>query len=329
MQCSGGAVVLRDVPFRFQLRIVFKGEEGVDGGGLFNDWMSLLAPQLFCPPLFLPVIEKDCLTPILRLNPLPFPFFPTPDECMQRLRLVGAVLGFSVSRGVPLGVRLSDGFCKLLLGEEPGFDDLKSELPDEYEWMKDVKDAMRRARDQIGKKNAAAAAACAAADAKLHVGKDDCGRLFLTPSRKIQVWQSIQLLTEAASGTQGGMMELFQQYCKRFTGHLLDEELVSNIACMCGVSDDTLLSGHNFDDYVAGVVTKQMVLNTKDIVPLIYSAFQAAARQGDDDVSEVTPEYLSFHLGSMSGLELQRTFAGSCRSARLRSRIFYSCLLGR
>jgi hypothetical protein len=309
--------VAHDAPIRFQLRIVFKGEEGVDGGGLFNDWMSLLTPKLFCPPLFLPVIENDCLTPLLRLNPLPFPFFATADECRQRLRLVGAVLGFSVSRGLPLGVRLSSGFCKVLLGEEPCFDDLKGELPDEYAWMKDVKDTMHRAGAQIGGENAAAAAAaaCAAADAKLHVGEDSCGRPLSTPSRKAQVWQSIQLLMQAESGAYDGMMELFQQGCMRSAGRLLDDELASNIACMCGVSDDTILSGFNFDDYVACVVRKQMLVNTQDIVSLIYPAFQAAARQGDGDVSEVTPEYLSFHLGSVSGLELQRTFAGSCQSA--------------
>ena len=85
---------------RFELRIVFKHEEGIDGGGLFNEWMSLLAPQLFRPPLFLPVVEKGCITPVVRLNPMPFPLFAAPGDCIHRLRLAGVVLGLSVSRGV-------------------------------------------------------------------------------------------------------------------------------------------------------------------------------------------------------------------------------------
>jgi hypothetical protein len=79
---------------------VFKDEEGIDGGGLFNEWLSLLTPQLFRPPLFLPVVEKDCLTPVMRLNPMPFPLFAAPSDCIQRLRLAGVLLGLSVSRGV-------------------------------------------------------------------------------------------------------------------------------------------------------------------------------------------------------------------------------------
>ena len=42
------------VLFRYEVNVVFKGEAGVDGGGLVNEWLTLLTPRLFCAPLFLP-----------------------------------------------------------------------------------------------------------------------------------------------------------------------------------------------------------------------------------------------------------------------------------
>ena len=237
------------VLFRYEVNVVFQGEAGVDGGGLFNEWLTLLTPRLFCAPLFLPVIEKDCITPLIRLNPLPFPFFSTADECRQHLRLIGIVLGLSVQRGVPLGVRLSSGFCKALLGQSPCFDDLQSELPDEHEWMKG------------GLRN-------------LDTEDESCSRKFVTPSREVQVWQSIVRLRQTDTRSFDDMLRLFEQRCLGHSGPLDDDESSANIACMCCVEHDCALSSSNFQHYVQSVVQKQLVVNYHDTLPTILSAFQ-------------------------------------------------------
>ncbi len=237
------------MPFRYEANVVFKGEAGVDGGGLFNEWLTLLTPRLFCAPLFLPVVEKDCITPIIRLNPLPFPFFSTADDCRQHLRLIGIVLGLSVHRGVPIGVRLSSGFCKMLLGQSPCFDDLKTELPDEHEWMKG---GLRHSDTE----------------------DESYSRKFVTPSREVQVWQSIMRLRQTCASSYNNMLRLFEQRCLGHSGPLDDDEASSNIACMCFVEHDCALSTSNFQQYVQSVVKKQLFVNYQDTLPLIQPAFQ-------------------------------------------------------
>ena len=242
--------------FRSAVNVTFKGEAGVDGGGLFNEWLTLLTPRLFCPPLFLPVVEKDCITPLLRLNPLPFPFFSTADECRQHLRLAGIVLGLSVNRGVPLGVRFSSWFCKMLLGQPPCFDDLQTELPDEHEWMK----------GGVG---------C------FDTEDESCSRAFVTPSRELQVWQIIMRLRQADARSYNDMLRLFEQRCLGHSGPLDDDEASSNIASMCSVGHDCALSSSNFQQYKQSVVTKQLVVNYQDTLPLILPVFQSIVNLED------------------------------------------------
>ena len=208
-------------------------------------------------------------------------------------------------------MRLTPAFCKLLLGEAASFDDLKSELPDEYEWIKGVKDAMAQAAADAGAESAAVAA-CAAADAKLHVGEEGCGRLLVTPSPKVQVFESLKLFRQTNAADHDGAMELFEERCLHHAACLPDDEVSSNIAWLSSLSDDALLCGNNFDLYVDSVVQQQLVINTADVFRHIFPAFQAAARQGDDDVAEVTPDYMSHYLGGASSADLQEMFSGSC-----------------
>ena len=248
--------------FRLAVNVMFKGEAGVDGGGLFNEWLTLLAPSLFCPPLFLPVVEKDCITPLLRLNPLPFPFFSTADECRQHLRLAGIVLGLSVNRGVPLGVRFSSWFCKMLLGQPPCFDDLQTELPDEHEWMK----------GGVG---------------HMDTAEESCCRTFVTPSRELQVWQIIMRLRQTDARIYNGMLRLFEQRCLGHSGPLDDDEASSNIASMCFVRHDCALSSSNFQQYKQSVVKKQLVVNYQDTLPLILPVFQRIVNLEDGGYDHV------------------------------------------
>ena len=250
------------------------------------------------------------------------------------------LLGLSVSRNAPLGVRLSTGFCKLLLGEEPCFDDLKSEIPDEHAWMKDVKRAMDMARDQHkDSPSSAAASAAAAADAKLHPGDELCSRQLLTPSPKMQVWDCLAHLAAASAGVDDGLMAAFEQSCAGYSGRLRDDDATSDISCLCGVSKGSTLSGDNFEQcavpsrcctrcvnvnvwvrYVAGVVKKQYSINSQDILPHIYPAFQAAVRQtfpaSVPHSYEIPPDGIRGLLGDMSGLELQAIIAGAGCSPR-------------
>lgn len=292
--------------------VEFRGEEGVDGGGLFNEWMSLLTKQLFCPPLFLPVTEKGCLMHCLRLNPMPEQFFPSPADCHQRLRLVGILLGLSVSRRVPLGVDLTPAFCKLLLRHEANFEDLRAELPDEYEWMNDIKTAMQQA-------SCAAQDPSHAADAKLRVNDEEHRRLFNTPSRRLQVWECINRLKEARPDAYGDMLGLFEERCLRHSGRPDDDEVLSFVPLEpSSQSGDAFVSGRNFEEYVASAVKKQLSTNLQEAMAHIYPPFEAAARytstddDSDDDGDEdVLPaEELRCRLGDVSIADLQAQFSG-------------------
>ena len=295
------------------IQIKFKGEEGVDGGGLFNEWMTLLTQRLFCPPLFLPVYEKRCLTRYLRLNPMSMSFFQESNDCQQLLRLAGIVLGLSVRYNVPLGIDLTPGFCKLLLGEEACFEDLRVELPDEYEWMCEIKETMWQAAS-------AAQDPRGAADAKLHVTEEEYRRSFSTPSRRRQVWECINGLKEARPDAYGDMLRLFEERCLHHSGHPDDDEVSSFVPSQPSPSGDNFVSGSNFDEYVASAVKKQLCANMQDVFCHIYSSFQATALDVDHDDDEDTedeenddeipPEELRARLGDISASQLQATLSG-------------------
>ncbi len=300
-------------------KIKFIREEGIDGGGLFNEWISLLSKQLFCPPLFLPIFEKGCLTRVLRLNPMSMSFFQNPNDCCQRLRLAGIVLGLSVRRGVPLDVDLTPGFCKLLLGEDACFEDLRIELPDEYQWMREIKEAMQQAAR-------AAEDPAHAADAKLHVAEEEYRRGLHTPSRRRQVWECINELKEARPDAYGDMLRLFEERCLRHSGHPDDDEVSSFVPLQPG---EDFVSGSNFEEYVHNAVQKQLRANLQDVMCHIYSSFQAAALGHDDDddddddddydceddedgacYDEIPPEELRARLGDVSAAALLAGFSG-------------------
>jgi len=82
---------LRGVPARALVRgrldVVFDGEEGVDGGGLTREWLSLLMREIFRPSYALFVAAADGVT-----------FQPSPDSGanpahLDYFELVGRVVG--------------------------------------------------------------------------------------------------------------------------------------------------------------------------------------------------------------------------------------------
>jgi hypothetical protein len=117
-------------PPRFQrciclTRCSYDGEEGIDAGGVFKDWLGNISRELLKPgALFLPCLSASgASVRCLRLNPLPSEFG-VADEA-QVLRLLGIVLGFCINHNFPLGVSIAPSLCKLLLRRAPELEDLK------------------------------------------------------------------------------------------------------------------------------------------------------------------------------------------------------------
>ena len=79
-----------------ELAVSFDGEEGIDAGGLLKSWLSGVTEQLVTPgELLLPVIYRGATT-CLRLNPIPNEIGLDDASVVQRLRLLGILIGTSL-----------------------------------------------------------------------------------------------------------------------------------------------------------------------------------------------------------------------------------------
>ena len=103
--------------------LFLQGEEGVDGGGLTREWLSLLTREIFRPSyaLFLPA--ADGLT-----------FQPNPNsganpEHLEYFCFVGKVVGKAVLDGQLLDVHFTRPIYKHLLGLKVTLDDLQGSDP--------------------------------------------------------------------------------------------------------------------------------------------------------------------------------------------------------
>ena len=112
----------------------YDGEEGIDAGGVFKDWLGSISRELLKPgALFLPCLSASgASVRCLRLNPLPSEFgvanvaqalqrshcrcrdaICSRDKVLQALRLLGIVLGFCVTHNFPLGLSIAPSLCKV------------------------------------------------------------------------------------------------------------------------------------------------------------------------------------------------------------------------
>jgi hypothetical protein len=229
------------------LKVHFDKEDGYDAGGLFKEWMTIITPKLFCWPLFLNVVERSMILPVLRLNPIPTLNFDDADACHSHLRLLGAVLGFSVRKRIPLGVELTPSFCKLLLQQEPNFEDLRHEMPHEFETLKNIKkilDDCETPEERQAKANA-------------WFNSDGDPMLFDTPSRRQQIKDFINALRPSipAEGWDQPRSDL-----------------------VAPTGTHTFVSGDNFSDFINATVRKQLSSNLEGgPMPHIRLAFEAAA----------------------------------------------------
>lgn len=116
-----------------RLEINFKGEEGVDAGGVTREWYQVLARQMFDPnyALFTPVSsDKSTFHPNRTswVNPEHLSFF----------KFVGMIIGKAVNDGFMLDCHFSRAVFKCILGKSVSLKDMESMDLDYYKslvWM--------------------------------------------------------------------------------------------------------------------------------------------------------------------------------------------------
>jgi E3 ubiquitin-protein ligase HUWE1 len=114
------------------LDIRFKGEEGVDAGGLTKEWYEILAREMFNPDYALFQLSEDGTT-----------FQPNPmsgvnDDHLSYFRFVGKVLGKAVADGQLLDAHFTRSFYKHILGISVTYHDIEAIDPQFYKSLNDI-----------------------------------------------------------------------------------------------------------------------------------------------------------------------------------------------
>ena len=138
-----GRLADADMPDAEHMMVTFKGDEGVDAGGLTDDWLSLFMQEAMSPfrnpPLFLLIRQDDATREAvcLRLNHSMHAFGVDADAQRALMRTFGFVLAACLKRGrfACNKYMLSRALLLQLLGQElpPGLLGLAEEFPEEYE----------------------------------------------------------------------------------------------------------------------------------------------------------------------------------------------------
>ena len=119
---------------RGRLDVRFRGEEGVDAGGLTREWFEILARDMFNPNYALFAVSEDGTTfqphPQSSVNP----------EHLMYFRFVGRVLGKAVADGQLLDAHFTRSFYKHMLGVPVTFQDMEGVDPQLYRSLKDILD---------------------------------------------------------------------------------------------------------------------------------------------------------------------------------------------
>eukprot|EP01138_Halocafeteria_seosinensis_P016429 gb/GECG01016760.1/.p1 GENE.gb/GECG01016760.1/~~gb/GECG01016760.1/.p1 ORF type:complete len:1660 (+),score=233.46 gb/GECG01016760.1/:1-4980(+) len=103
------------------LKIVFRGEEGVDAGGVQKEWFQLLVRDLFD-------INFGMFT--YNENTRLFWFNPASSDTLAEYRLIGVILGLAIYNQVLLDVHLPQVTYRKLLDYEVGYVDLQQLNPE-------------------------------------------------------------------------------------------------------------------------------------------------------------------------------------------------------
>eukprot|EP00753_Platysulcus_tardus_P019998 PLAT7684.1.p1 GENE.PLAT7684.1~~PLAT7684.1.p1 ORF type:complete len:1089 (+),score=659.90 PLAT7684.1:30-3269(+) len=111
---------LSPVELKKPLKIIFRGEEGVDEGGLTKEFFTLLLTQLFDPAYGMYVYDDKTRTYWFTRDAL---------EGEDAFFLVGLLLGLAIYNGVRVDVRFPLVVYKKLLGLQPTLADVKQAMP--------------------------------------------------------------------------------------------------------------------------------------------------------------------------------------------------------
>ena len=121
-------------------KVSFKGQEGVDAGGLLDDWLSMFMQEALDPyrepPLFLLPWQTEGETSCLRLNHSMQAFGISQEQQQLTMRAFGIVLATCMKRGryACNTHTLSKSLLQRLLRQElpPGILPLSEEFPDAF-----------------------------------------------------------------------------------------------------------------------------------------------------------------------------------------------------
>ena len=119
---------------RRRLAITFRGEEGLDAGGLTREWYGVMAREIFNPnyALFCPGGDSVTFQP----NPQSW----VQDSHLDYFKFVGRVIGKSICDGQLFDAHFSRSFYKHILGLPVTPHDLESVEPEYYKTLKLILD---------------------------------------------------------------------------------------------------------------------------------------------------------------------------------------------
>jgi len=102
------------------LKIHFKGEKGIDAGGLRKEFFQLIIAELFDPRFGMFLLNEETRT--LRFNP-------DSMESTFEFELLGVLLGIAIYNSTILDMHFPQVVYKQLLGQKPTLDDLLDAQP--------------------------------------------------------------------------------------------------------------------------------------------------------------------------------------------------------
>jgi hypothetical protein len=103
------------------LSIIFAGEDGVDSGGVFRDWLNSVISELFNANYGFFISEVDGVYSINRH---------TVTSTPGLFRSAGRIIALSLTSQIPVGVKFQKSVLKLLLGHEINSDDFSADYPE-------------------------------------------------------------------------------------------------------------------------------------------------------------------------------------------------------
>lgn len=134
-QSSIKSIFLKYTPQQLVMRdigVELDSEEGIDWGGLRNEWLSILSREVFHPNFGLFVLATNGVS----VQPSPLAFL-VPD-CLTHFRFLGRLLGKSLISEWTLEVSFTKSFLKHLLGKNiyiEDMNDIDQELGKNLSWI--------------------------------------------------------------------------------------------------------------------------------------------------------------------------------------------------